>query len=136
MKLRNQNPADHLGRTVIWRNKPMRIESITPDGIRVKRNGVTVESGLLRFDQFAQCTLYPTHGEVAARFPKLLRALRWACFLTQAEAEATVHGAKTTGPFFMGTEAISHLGGSGNAIRQAMRCRHSVQRQPVAQLAV
>ena len=128
MKLRNINPASLVGRTIIYRHQFWEVDDVTDDELRLKRSWSN-QRGLLRIEQLAQCSLYPSREEIAAKYPKLIRALRHACILTATEAEGAVHGYLTTGSQFMGSEAVAHVGGSLQAIWHAIRCRHMVRRQ-------
>lgn len=131
MKLKNRNPADFVGRTITYRHQAWNLDSVHGNTIHLSRPG-RPQNGQLRLEQFAECRLYPTREEVLAQFPMLVRALRWACILSQSEAVDALHGMITTGSYYMGSEAVAHIGGSANAIRHAWRRRHNVQRQAVA----
>jgi hypothetical protein len=131
MKLKNRIPADFVGRTIIFRGQAWNVDSVDADKMYLSRPGLN-QKGQLRHDQLADCRLYPTREELLAQFPMLVRALRWACILSQSEAVGAIHGMITTGPFFMGSEAVAHVGGSANAIRHAWRCRNTVRRQAAA----
>ena len=124
MRLKNVDPATLIGRTIIHRGKSWRFVEIGKyefGEIRlVAWNGT---KGLLSLRQLADCRLYPTMEEVEKQYPLLIEALRWSCILTQTEAVSCLHGYLTTGAFFMGGEAVCHIGGSLAAIRQALRCR-------------
>jgi hypothetical protein len=131
MKLKNRNPADFVGRTIIYRHQAWNIDALDGTTIYLSRPGLA-QKGQLRHSQFADCRLYPTREEVLTQFPMLVRALRWACILSQSEAVGAIHGMITTGSYFMGSEAVAHVGGSANAIGHAWRCRHNVRRQAAA----
>lgn len=131
MKLKDRNPADYVGRTIMYRHQAWTIKSVEGNTIHLSRP-LRSQNGQLRIEQFAECRLYPTHEEVIASFPRLIRSLRKACIFTQSEAVDALHGMITTGSYFMGSEAVAHMGGSANAIRHAWRRRHNVQRQAAA----
>jgi len=65
---------------------------------------------------------YITHEEAARRFPRLLRAMRWASILSSTEAQSCIimHMA---GHEWAG-EAVNHAGGCKHVIRHGIRCRH------------
>lgn len=128
MKLKNRNPADFVGRTIIYRHQAWKVDAVHGNAISLSRPA-REEKGLLRLEQFFECRLYPTCEEVLEQFPMLVRALRGACSLSQSEAVDAVHGMITTGSYYMGSETVAHMGGSENAIRHAWRRRHNVQRQ-------
>jgi hypothetical protein len=46
--------------------------------------------------------------------------------LTHSEAESALRGYLTTGTFFMGSEAVAHVGGALYAIRHAIGRRRAV----------
>lgn len=131
MKLKNRNPADFVGRTILYRHQAWNIDAVDNTTIFLSRPGLA-QKGRLQHYQFADCRLYPTREEVLAQFPRLMRALRWACLLSQSEAVDAIHGMITTGSYYMGSEAVAHVGGSANAIGHAWRRRHNVQRQAAA----
>lgn len=128
MKLKNRNPADFVGRTILYRHQAWQIESVTDTDIHLIQTGLD-KKGRIQHYQFADCRLYPTREEVLAQFPMLVRALRWACILSQGEAVGAIHGMITTGSYYMGSEAVAHVGGSARAIAHAWRCRGNVRRQ-------
>ena len=113
-----------LGRTIRFQGNWWSVTGIEDDRILLSANG---KKGSLRNDLLQKCTLYPTHDEVQSRYPLLVRALRWAAILTPGEATGALVGHLVNGPFSAVSEAVAHFGGSANAIRQAIRCRHVVR---------
>lgn len=77
--------------------------------------------------------------QCAHRYPRLLRAMRWAACLSGSEAAATLrdvrdvcHGYLEPGYLIWGGgEAVSHFGGPQAVISAAIRCRH-ITRKPKA----
>lgn len=69
---------------------------------------------------------YITHDEAAARYPRLLCAMRWVACLNSTEAQSAIimHRA---GHEFAG-EAVNHFGGCRRVIRRAIECRHVTRR--------
>jgi hypothetical protein len=128
MKLKNRNPANFVGRIIIHRHQSWKIQSVIGDTIYLCRDYLDYK-GQLKLHQFADCRLFPTHAEVQARYPKLIRALCWMFKLTQEEAVKAVRGHVTTGTYYMDSEAIALLGGSARALGIAWRGRHKVRRQ-------
>jgi len=126
MKLRNVNPASLVDRTIIYRGQFWEVADVTDDHVLLKKSWAN-QTGRLRVDQLAECSLYPSRDEVERRYPFLIRAVRQACILTTSEAIGAVHGYLTTGPFFMGSEAVAHVGGARRAVEHALRCRHFVR---------
>lgn len=126
MKLNNHNPRDYIGRTIIHRAGAWRIDGVDDEHVLLSKPGLNSE-GKLRLDQFGSCTLFPSAGDIQTRFPKLLRALRTVCNLTSGEAENALLGMITNGPFFVGSEALAHLGGSANAVGLCWRHRDRVR---------
>lgn len=65
---------------------------------------------------------YLTHEETARRYPRLLRAMRWAACLADLEAQSAIimHRA---GHDCAG-EAVNHFGGCLKVIRAGIRCRN------------
>lgn len=127
MRLKNRNPAKFVGRTIIHRHAAWRIDSVLGDTIRLSKPGLA-HKDQLRLEQFADCRLFPTREEVIAQFPKLIRALGRVCKLSQCEAAGAIRGMVTTGSYYMDSEAIAMLGGSGNAMGLAWRGRHKKRR--------
>jgi hypothetical protein len=91
MKLKNRNPANFVGRIIIHRHQSWKIQSVIGDTIYLCRDYLD-HKGQLKLHQFADCRLFPTHAEVQARYPKLIRALCWMFKLTQEEAVKAVRG--------------------------------------------
>jgi hypothetical protein len=131
LKLKNLNPTNFVGRTILYRHQAWNIDAVNDTTIFLSRPGLAQKGKLQRY-QFADCRLYPTREEVLTQFPMLVRALRWACLLSQSEAVDAIHGMITTGSYYMGSEAVAHVGGPANAIGHAWRRRHNVQRQAAA----
>ena len=69
---------------------------------------------------------YITHDEAGRRFPRLLRAMRWASCLSSLEAECALV-MHLAGHEWAG-EAVNHGGGCKHVIRHAIRCRHVTRR--------
>lgn len=130
MRLKNRNPAAFVGRTIIYRHQAWKIDSVSGDEIHLRRPGLD-HKGLLRLHQFADCRLFPTHGEVFVRFNRLVRALGRVCKLSEADAVGAIRGMITTGSYYMDSEAIAALGGSANAIGLAWRGRHASGTAPL-----
>jgi hypothetical protein len=126
MKLTNHNPRNYIGRTVIYRSGAWRIDGVDSEHVLLSKSGLDAK-GKLGLHLFGSCTLFPSAGEIQTRFPKLLRALRTVCNLTSGEAENALLGMITNGPFFAGSEALAHLGGSANAVRLCWRHRNRVR---------
>lgn len=128
MRLNNANPYKLVQETLIFRGQFWVVKMVDEEGLHLGKHH-NADKGLLRIDQLDQCRLYPSHEQVAKTYPYLMRALRWACILSHGEASGAVQGYITTGPFYMGSEAVSHVGGSLAAIRHAIRCRHKVRQE-------
>lgn len=127
MRLNNVNPSSVIGKTVIYRGQFWRVVQTDTNQVRVDKPWNSAK-GLLSLDQFRESRVYPSCEEVRKTYPRLLRALRWACILTQGEAEECVHGYLTTGSYYMGSEAVAHMGGSRAALVHAIGRRHIFQR--------
>ena len=124
MRLKNTDPTSLIGKTIIYRGQFWRVDVVEEDGdLRLGKNW-NDDKGRIRQRQLADCRLYPAIEDIAKVFPRLMRALCWGCILTPSEAESCIQGYITTGPFFMGAEAVAHIGGAANAIRHALRGRH------------
>lgn len=75
--------------------------------------------------------------EMAERYPRLIRAMKWAAILTHYEAAATLRDIRYVGmgklrPDYLrhgGGEAVSHFGGPAEVIKAAIRARHVTRRQ-------
>lgn len=126
MRLINTSPASSVGETIIVKNQYWLVTGVKENEIHLKRSW-SDETLTITPDEFKQSRRYPSRQEIASRYPRLLRALRWACILSYGEAECAVHGYITVGPHFMGSEAVAHVGGSLKAIRHAIRCRSAVR---------
>lgn len=134
MKLKLRNPINFIGRTILYRHQAWSVEEVVAATIHLSRPGLA-QKGQIKVSQFSECRAYPTREEVLARFPMLLRALRFACMLTHGEAVDAIHGMISSGPYYMGSEAVAHVGGAANAINHAWRRRHNVQRQAAIKAA-
>lgn len=128
MKLKLRDPINFIGRTILYRHQAWLIEKVASTTIYLSRPGLG-QTGQIKLSQFSECRVYPTREEVLARFPMLLRALRFAPNLTHGEAVDAIHGMISSGPYYMGSEVVAHVGGAANAINHAWRRRHNVQRQ-------
>lgn len=126
MRLKNQNPKNHIGRTIIFRHQAWQIDGVDDTHVLLSKPGLE-EKGRLLHRLFDQCRLYPQSAEIRAHFPKLLRALRTVCNLTTLEAENAVFCMITYGQHFMGSEAIAHIGGAGRAIALCWQHRKRVR---------
>lgn len=69
-----------------------------------------------------------TLEDVARRWPRLLRAMRWAGPLTEPEAACAVLCYKGFGLIDSGSEALSHLGRNLQAIRGGINGRHRARK--------
>lgn len=127
MKLINRNPANFVGRTIIYRHQAWKIDSVSADTINLSRPALG-HRGKLQLHQFAECRLFHTRKEIIAQFPKLIRALGRVCKLSQAEAAVAIRGIATTGSYYMDSEAVALLGGSGRAMHLAWRGRNKKRR--------
>lgn len=62
---------------------------------------------------------------IRARFPRLIRSMRWAAILTESESVGAIYmhqlGDKWAG------EAVNHFGGVGAVLCAAMHARHYVR---------
>jgi hypothetical protein len=134
MKLINRNPADYVGRSIIFRGIAWHIDGVDGEHVLLSRHG-TSPKGKLMLHLFAECRLFPTAAEISARFPKLVRALRAVCNLTTGEAENALFGMILNGYFFVGSEALAHIGGAGRAVGLAWTHRTRV-RESYARMAM
>lgn len=128
MRLVNCQPQSLIGKTIIYRWQFWRVEAVEADGLRLGKD-YCPDKGRLALRQLPQCRLYPEPESIDQAYPRLFRALRWACLLTHTEAKCCIHGFLTTGATFMGSEAVAHIGGALAAIRHALRCRHAVRKE-------
>ena len=120
------NTASLPGRTIIFRNQFWKVEGFYDDGdLKMSRRGGS-QKGRLLSALIQECHVYPTYEEVEARYPRLIRALRWAGILSMSEARDCILGHLTTGSRYMGAESIANLGGAQLAIQLALKCRHAV----------
>lgn len=122
MKINKHNPERLIGRTIMDHHSQWWFVKGVEDHHIILQKRSTI--GKLNIEMLSRCRLYPTHEEVEQHYPLLVRALRWAALLTHSEATGAVVGHIVNGPFSCGSEAVSHIGGSAQAIRQAWRCRH------------
>jgi hypothetical protein len=84
--------------------------------------------GKLTESQLVHCRLYLSDSEIEARYPLILRAMRWAAILTNSEATACLRGYLVDGPFAVGqSEAVAHFGGAARVIEHALFRRHDVR---------
>lgn len=126
MKLKNRDPRNFIRRTIIFRHQAWQIDGVDDTHVKLSKPGLQ-KTGSLMLHLFDECQLYPHPAEIRARYPKLLRALRVVCNLTQTESENAVFCMITQGEHFMGSEAIAHIGGAGRAIALCWRHRHRVR---------
>jgi hypothetical protein len=127
MKLVNRNPAMFVGRTIIYRHQAWKIQSVSADTIHLSKPGLG-HKGQIPVNKFAECRLFQTREEVIAQFPKLIRAIGRVCKLSQIEAAVAIRGMLTTGSYYMDSEAIALLGGSGRAVTLAFKGRNKKRR--------
>jgi hypothetical protein len=82
--------------------------------------------GTLEAKRATRARVYLEHEQVERRWPRLLRAMRWAACLATTEATSclVMHHA---GHEYAG-EAVNHYGGCVAVIRGAVRCRHAARR--------
>lgn len=127
MRLINVALESLVHRTVLFRGVSWLVTGITED-----REALNVERfrgpGKLLVRLLPQCRLYPTDIEVRSRYPRLLGAMRESCLLTRTEAESALIGFIANGSSDYGSEAVSRIGGSREAIRHAIARRHYVRR--------
>lgn len=129
MRLVKVAPETVVGRTIIFRNQFWHVDAVVEDDLRLSKYYMgNSTKGRLQLRQLADCRLYLSHEAVAKAHPRLIKALRFACILTQSEAESCLQGYLTTGSRYIGSEAVAHVGGSLAAIQHAIRCRNLVRR--------
>ena len=128
MKLKNRNPANFVGRTIIYRHQAWKVDSVSGNTIHLRKSQPEYK-GRIELHQFADCRLFPTREEVFAQFPKLIRALCKVCKLSQDDAAGAIRGMITTGSYYMDSEAIALIGGAARAMDLAWRGRHKVRHQ-------
>jgi hypothetical protein len=64
---------------------------------------------------------------IQRRYPRLIRSMRSAGLLTESEAIGALVEYKVFGiREGFGSEAVAHLGGQLEAIRQGIKCRHFI----------
>ena len=129
MRLVNTTPETVVGKTIIFRNQFWHVDTVVEDELRLSKYYMgNSTKGRLQLRQLADCRLYLSHEAVASAYPRLIKALLYACLLTRSEAESCLQGYLTTGSGYIGSEAVAHVGGSLAAIRHAIRCRKIVRR--------
>jgi hypothetical protein len=66
-----------------------------------------------------------TSDQLAVRYPRLIRALKWAAILSDGEAASAIRDYRDGfGAPGFGCEAVAHVGGPAAALRHAFRVRH------------
>ncbi len=129
MRLMRVAPETVVGKTIIFRHQFWHVDAVLEDTLRLSKSYMgNSMKGRLQVPQLADCRLYLTHEAVAKAYPRLIKALRFACILTESEAESCLQGYLTTGSRYIGSEAVAHIGGSLAAIQHAIRCRKLVRR--------
>lgn len=128
MRLIKTAPESVVGKTIIFRNQFWHVDAVADDLRLSKFYMGNSTKGRLQLRQLADCRLYLSHEAVAKAYPRLVKALRFACILTQSEAESCLQGYLTTGSSYIGSEAVAHVGGALAAIRHAIRCRKLIRR--------
>lgn len=68
---------------------------------------------------------YQPADVIRARFPRLIRAMRWSAILTESEAISAIQ-LWQIGDTWAG-EAVNHFGGIPAVLGAAIRCRHFVR---------
>ena len=68
-----------------------------------------------------------TSDQAEARYPRLLRMMRWAAILSHGEAAGTLRDWRN-GYRIGGGEAVWHFGGPEAVIRAGIRARHHIPR--------
>lgn len=122
MRLVKKDPKNFINRTVVTHGRYWLLKAVHPDHIELL-DPVRQEKGRLQLKQWDSCRIYPERSEIAATYPRLVDLLREVCLLTRTEAEMTVLCYLVEGPFYSGSEAVSRIGGTGNAIRHALMHR-------------
>lgn len=95
-----------------------------------------LQSALFAPRKLAARPLLATDYDPAARWPRLLRAMRWSALLADTEASSALRQYVQARdgilhPELMasgGAEAVAHVGGPLAVIRHAIACRHLEQR--------
>lgn len=128
MRLKFQTPANYIGRTIVYRGRYWLVEGIDGTDV-VLKDHARGERGRLKNHQWGQCSVYPEVEEVRIRYRRLIAVLRSVCILTATEAECLLIGYLTTGPAFMGSEAVARIGGAFNALHHTMRHRIRVRQE-------
>lgn len=127
MRLLNAEPISLIGQTIIYRHQFWRVDQIDNDSLKLSKHCLDA-SGKLGFHQLRYCRLYLTVEAIRQRYTRLIRLLREVCLLTQGEAESAIQGYIVSGGYFVGSEAVAHIGGALSAIRHALSRRHFAQR--------
>lgn len=125
MNLINRDPAQYVGRTIIFRHQFWLLDEVN-ESLQLSKPGLGHKGKLTRA-QFNTCRLYMSADEIRKHYPKIIRLLRAVCNLTEGEAVSAVQGYFTTGPSFNGSEALARIGGSYAAITRALRFRNVVR---------
>lgn len=63
-------------------------------------------------------------SQLATRYPRLLKSIKWAAILCDGEALGCLAGHLAG---WGGGEAVQHFGGTTAVIRAGIRCRHYVR---------
>lgn len=66
-----------------------------------------------------------TRGEIERRYPRLIRAMRWAACLTPGEAVCAIYLYQMGDDY--SSEAVNHYGGNRAVIRDAFHGRATVR---------
>ena len=128
MRLINAEPNSLLGQTIIYRHQFWRVDQIDNDSLKLSKHCLDA-SGKLGVHQLRYCRLYPSADVIQQRYSRLIRLLREVCLLTQGEAESAIQGYIVNGGYFVGSEAVAHIGGALSAIRHALSRRHIARRR-------
>lgn len=127
MRLLNTEPKTLIGQTIIYHQQFWRVDHVDHNGLKLSKHCLTA-SGKLGFHQLRYCRLYPSTESIRHRYSRLIRLLKEICLLTQGEAESAIQGYIINGGYFVGSEAIAHIGGALTAIRHALSRRQFSQR--------
>lgn len=73
---------------------------------------------------------------LSSRYPRLLRAIRWAAILSETEATCALRTIRQVRAGLLSTdmlkwgggEAVNHFGGPLEVVRAGIRCRHVTRR--------
>ncbi len=70
-----------------------------------------------------------TADEIAVRYPRLIRSMKWVAILSDGEAACALRDYRDGyGSEHFGSEAVHHFGGPLAVIKAAIRARHTVAR--------